>query len=79
MKNATPGKDWGVGGLAQGGVGVGSLFSGGWGGGGKSLLLASISLLYTDYYFNDMTAVGGFRLAGFLTVIAVLQHLDLPC
>ena len=39
MKNATPGKDWGVGGLAQGGVGVGSLFSGGGAGMGNSLLL----------------------------------------
>jgi hypothetical protein len=60
------------------GWGVGSLFSGGLGRTGNSLPLASISLLYTDYYCNDMAGLGGFRLASSVTVIDVLQHLGLP-
>lgn len=60
------------------GWGVGSLFSGGARGAGNSLPWASISLLYTDYYCNDMARAGGFRLAGFVTVIDVLQNLGLP-
>src|SRR5208282_3477496 len=70
---------WGKGGNGLGGGGgFGLLFSGGEAGAGNSLPWVSISLLYTDYYLNDMAGIGGFRLAGSVTVIDVLQHLGLP-
>jgi len=45
---------------------------------GNFLPMASISLLYTDYYFCDMEGLGGFWLAGFEPVIGVLQRPGLP-
>ncbi len=63
----------GVGGLAQGGVGVGLLFSGGRCEGGKSVPKASISHLNREYYLNDMHGLGGFRLACLVNVILELR------
>src|SRR5208337_2633367 len=64
-------------GAVRGGGGV-LLFPGGVAGVCNSLPWDSISLLYTDYYLNDMAGLGGFRLAGSVTVIDVLQNLGLP-